>query len=836
PVTVDVLDNDSDPQDNIDPSTVDLDPTSVPGGVGTDTDGDGDIDQVVVPGEGTWTVDDTTGEVTFTPEAGFTGDPTPIEYTVTDTTGLESNEATITIDYPQDPPVAVDDSATGTAGNPVTVDVLDNDSDPQDDIDPSTVDLDPTSVPGGVGTDTDGDGDIDQVVVPGEGTWTVDDTTGEVTFTPEPGFVGDPTPITYTVTDTTGLESNEATISIDYAQADITITKDDGVTLIKAGTTVVYTIVVTNNGPDPAIGAQIDDAKPAAVTSWTWECDSVTGGASGCDGVTDSTSDFSDTVDLPANSSITYKVTAQIDDAATGTLENTVEVTPPPGFADTDPSNNTATDTDTFAETSKTLEETNQDFTTDPEVVIGEILTYETSLSIPPGQVVNLTLTDVMDRGLAFVECESITASGTLTSTAGTLDAICATPIVTAEPTTSTAAEDQGRRVQWNFGTVTNTTNDNITLTVRYQVVVLDSEGNKSGVSLNNNATWSWEGGEITVNAPPVTIVEPDLSIDKSASPTTVLPGEAITFTLTIQHTDNSETNAYDAIVTDKLPSGLTYVNGSLTAVDGPTPTSMDYDATTRTIQIVWDAFDYGEVSHIQFKATLNDSASQSLTNAASVAWSSLPGDVSDPQSPYNTLSTERAYDPLSPVNIYRAEDAIQIRIQLPETGFAPYQVTKIPSQQIAYNPLTMILEIPKLGVQVPIVGVPRTEDGWDLTWLWNQAGWLEGSAFPTWAGNTVLTAHVYLPDGEPGPFVNLRQLMWGDRIIIHAHGQRYIYEVRNVRLVAPDDVSVLRHKDRDWVTLLTCQGYDEKTDSYHWRLAVQAVLIQVVPEPTPEP
>nr|WP_265090128.1 hypothetical protein [Psychrobacter fjordensis] len=41
----------------------------------------------MVAGEGTWSVDGTTGAITFTPEAGFTGDPTPISYTVDDNTG-----------------------------------------------------------------------------------------------------------------------------------------------------------------------------------------------------------------------------------------------------------------------------------------------------------------------------------------------------------------------------------------------------------------------------------------------------------------------------------------------------------------------------------------------------------------------------------------------------------------------------------------------------------------------------------------------------------------------------------------------------------------------------
>ncbi|WP_452223837.1 Ig-like domain-containing protein, partial [Lacinutrix chionoecetis] len=72
----------------------------------TDTDGDGDNDELVVPGEGTWTVDDTTGAVTFTPEAGFTGDPTPIDYNVEDNDGNVSNDSTITLDFDAQDPIA----------------------------------------------------------------------------------------------------------------------------------------------------------------------------------------------------------------------------------------------------------------------------------------------------------------------------------------------------------------------------------------------------------------------------------------------------------------------------------------------------------------------------------------------------------------------------------------------------------------------------------------------------------------------------------------------------------------------------------------------------------
>ena len=125
-------------------------------------------------------------------------------------------------------------------------------------------------------------------------------------------------------------------------------------------------------------------------------------------------------------------------------------------------------------------------------------------------------------------------------------------------------------------------------------------------------------------------------------------------------------------------------------------------------------------------------------------------------------------------------------------------------------------------------MGVPRIENGWDVTWLWDNAGYLSNTAFPTWEGNTGLTGHVTLPSGLPGPFANLGDLIWGDKVIVHAWGNRYIYEVREVRLVKPHDTSILDHKELDWLTLITCKDYNSQDNSYQWRVAVQAVLMNV--------
>jgi LPXTG-site transpeptidase (sortase) family protein len=138
-------------------------------------------------------------------------------------------------------------------------------------------------------------------------------------------------------------------------------------------------------------------------------------------------------------------------------------------------------------------------------------------------------------------------------------------------------------------------------------------------------------------------------------------------------------------------------------------------------------------------------------------------------------------------------------------------------------------LDIPALGVSAPVAGIPFGSDGWDLTWLGHQIGWLEGSAYPTWPGNTALSAHAYLPSGLPGPFADLDTLRWGDSVVLRTEDAMYIYEVRERYETSPDDITPLYGEAYDWVTLITCRQSDEQLNSYRWRIVVRAVLVSVV-------
>lgn len=175
-------------------------------------------------------------------------------------------------------------------------------------------------------------------------------------------------------------------------------------------------------------------------------------------------------------------------------------------------------------------------------------------------------------------------------------------------------------------------------------------------------------------------------------------------------------------------------------------------------------------------------------------------------------------------------EDEFNTPPMIPVTGFSKRGVTDLLKPYSTYADLgDLWLEIQSMNLKIPITGVPEQNGNWDVSWLSGQAGWLEGSAFPTFKGNSVLTAHVWDAFNQPGPFHGLEKLRFGDQVIVHAWGDDYIYEVREVLSVFPSNVkAMLKHQETPWLTLVTCNGYDEEDDVYLRRSLVRAVLVDI--------
>jgi LPXTG-site transpeptidase (sortase) family protein len=301
-----------------------------------------------------------------------------------------------------------------------------------------------------------------------------------------------------------------------------------------------------------------------------------------------------------------------------------------------------------------------------------------------------------------------------------------------------------------------------------------------------------------------------DLSITKTDGVTTYSADGTNIYTITVTNVGNVDISG--ATVADLKPANILNWAWACTSQSGGAtgclPAASGTSDFNETVTLpVGGSIVYSVTAHIVKKPTGD------LVNTATIT---LPAGYSDP-TPGNNTSTDT--------------DTLYVKpASLPNTGFAPDRVTKLPQQAISYADLgDLWLEIPRLGVRIPIVGVPQVNGTWDISWLGSQAGWLNGTAYPSSAGDSVLTGHVYDAFGQPGPFVHLNGLWYGDQIIVHAGAIQYVYEVREVLQVAPDAISsVIKHEDLPWVTLITCRGYDEASNSYKYRVAVRAVLVQV--------
>lgn len=340
-------------------------------------------------------------------------------------------------------------------------------------------------------------------------------------------------------------------------------------------------------------------------------------------------------------------------------------------------------------------------------------------------------------------------------------------------------------------------------------------------ISMNDSVTLDGRAlalnGAVTLINDTIDATGCNVGVSKDFSPTTIQEGGSSTLTITFTNS-NSTDATLTAAFTDNFPAGMEVaaipnVATTCSGSGAPTANPGDSSVTLPTGRII-----PGGTSAVPGSCTLT--VDVTVLNDGSYT-NTIPVGALQTTGGYNSsASTPETLTVLPPPST------------LPATGFSP-GVRTILSNPRAGNIYLDLgdlwLEIPRLEVQMPIVGIPQTTDGWDVTWLSDQAGWLQGTAFPTWAGNSVLTGHVYDANGSIGPFGHLNWLWYGDQIIVHAWGQQYIYEVRSMSKVSPNSVSsVIKHEVLPWLTLITCNGYDEMTRSYQYRIIVNAVQVEI--------
>lgn len=144
---------------------------------------------LAVDGQGTWTVDEN-GEFSFTPQAGFLGNPKPVSYTATSVDGIAARQpSTVTVTYNP----LVTRTATTIGGPAETQSSTDNNS--PGDAGRTTAELFPGLPEAWFNNPIqfkllDGTTPVDTLTVADEGSYTIDPATGVVSFTPVDGFLG----------------------------------------------------------------------------------------------------------------------------------------------------------------------------------------------------------------------------------------------------------------------------------------------------------------------------------------------------------------------------------------------------------------------------------------------------------------------------------------------------------------------------------------------------------------------------------------------------------------------------------------------------------------------
>jgi uncharacterized repeat protein (TIGR01451 family) len=456
--------------------------------------------------------------------------------------------------------------------------------------------------------------------------------------------------------------SPNATRDVTVVEPNVAITKSANPTTGDAGDEITYTVVVTNNGNGPAYDLDILDALPNTFVQFV--AGSITN--TGSPALTSST--YNTTLNrvevkyatlLPTQSgSFTYKVILRTAVPASGQITNVANQdynSRPDNLGKSYTGSDDAIVNVTPPTVNKTVRNSSFSETTDPDLAVGEVVTYDITAYVPEGTTPVFRITDILPTSFQYISSR-VDFIGTNIS--GSILAVGASG--TESPTDT---------ITFDFSDLVNNPdglqNDGDRVTVSVVARVIAGDATNSGVPTvtvkTNTARLQFNSGAPVQTTRTVNIVEPNIVMTKDFSRSPVSRGETVDLTLVL--TNNGTGVAYDLVLTDPLPK---FIINSVTVTSKPVTTTATDNTTGTNLQVNFDRLGVGEsitvVANITVLPTLTP-ATQTILNTATTIYdtiSSVTGPSDDPvdrnksTTATDTLQTE---PPLVTINKYDIPD-----------------------------------------------------------------------------------------------------------------------------------------------------------------------------------
>jgi uncharacterized repeat protein (TIGR01451 family) len=333
--------------------------------------------------------------------------------------------------------------------------------------------------------------------------------------------------------------NNTASATATPQQADLVMSKAVSNATPNVGGTIIYTVTVSNIGPDAATNVSVTDLLPAGLTFVS---------ANPSQGAYNSATGLWTVNTLSPTTTATLQIQATV--VSPDPQTNTATVTHSDQF-DPDTANNSASTTETPQQADLAVTKT----VSDPTPNVGDTITFTVTVSNNgPDSATNVAIDDVLPAGLDFVA--STPSQGIYNSAIGV----------------------------WSVGTVGAGASQ--TLQIRARVVSPSAQTNTATIGHADQFDPNTSNNTGSATETPQ---QADLAVTKSVSDPTPNVGDTITYTVTLS--DLGPDAATNVTVLDPLPSGLTFVastpsQGSYNSLTGLWTVGTVSTTTPLTLQI----------------------------------------------------------------------------------------------------------------------------------------------------------------------------------------------------------------------------------------------------------